>query len=43
MRAQSSSEEIILSITGIANAPVFPVPVEAEPKRSLPSRIKGIA
>ena len=36
-------EEIILSITGMAKAPVFPVPVEADPKRSLPASIKGIA
>ena len=43
MRAQPSSEVIILSITGIAKAPVLPVPVEAEPKRSFPPRIKGIA
>ena len=41
--AHSSLVEIILSITGIAKAPVFPVPVDADPKRSRPSIINGIA
>ena len=43
IRAQCSFELRIFSITGIANAPVFPVPVEADPRISLPLNIIGMA